>query len=403
MRTDFDADYLAKPEGARANEILRSCVHCGFCNATCPTYQVTGDELDGPRGRIYLIRDFLQSGENAERAQHHLDRCLTCRACETTCPSGVQYAELAEIARNTMGPDRKGINGVYRFFLSRLIPDVGLFRLLSRIGGLFRWLLPRRLSKHVPESVSGPPVEQDPSSLPSEASSVILLNGCAQQVSTGDTNRHLVDLLTGRGIRVISSQEEVCCGALPLHLGDDSMARGFARENVDWLYERLSDSPSIVSTASGCGVTVKEYGRLLDKDPVYAERANQVAEHTLDVAEFIASLEIEWQPTQPAGTRIAWHAPCSLQHGQQINGTVEQLLTGAGYELVPVADGHLCCGSAGTYSVLQPQLSEQLRDNKIAALLAHQPQLIASANVGCQTHLSGAAAIPVVHWIELIK
>ena len=185
MRTDFDPDFLRKPEGTRANEILRSCVHCGFCNASCPTYQVTGDELDGPRGRIYLIRDFLQSGENADRAQHHLDRCLTCRACETTCPSGVRYSELAEIARSELGPDRKGLDGVYRFALGKLIPEVGLFRNLARIGRFFRWLLPKRLSSHVPRQVSAALSPQDPSSLQADAQSVILLNGCAQQVTTG--------------------------------------------------------------------------------------------------------------------------------------------------------------------------------------------------------------------------
>ena len=403
MRTDFDEAFLRSPEGARANEILRSCVHCGFCNATCPTYQVTGDELDGPRGRIYLMRDFLQDGNNAERAAHHLDRCLTCRACETTCPSGVQYGELVEIARNELGPDRSGLNGVYRFFLGRVLPEVNLFRQLARLGNLFRFLLPRRLKTNLPPKVHGRPVQQDPSTLQADVRSVILLNGCAQQVSTGNTNRHLTEILTARGIRVITSNEEVCCGSLPLHLGDDSGARGFARENVDWLYERLADSASIVSTASGCGVTLKDYGRILAKDPVYAERAKQVGQHTLDVAEFLQLLDIDWQPTRPAGTRVAWHSPCSLQHGQQLTGVVEHILRGAGYELVPVADGHLCCGSAGTYSVLQPELSEQLKRNKAAALSRERPDIIASANVGCQVHLQSASQVPVLHWIELIK
>ncbi|MEM7099430.1 MAG: glycolate oxidase subunit GlcF [Pseudomonadota bacterium] len=403
MRTDFDADFLRKPEGARANEILRSCVHCGFCNATCPTYQLTGDELDGPRGRIYIIRDLLQSGENTDRAQHHLDRCLTCRACETTCPSGVKYSELAEIARNEIGPNRNGLKGAYRFALAKLIPEVGLFRSLARIGRMFRWLLPGRLSAHVPRKVYGVLPSQELGALPEDAPSVILLNGCAQQVTTGNTNRHLQEVLTERGIRVVTSEEEVCCGALPLHLGDDSSARGFARQNVDWIYEQLADVTAVVSTASGCGVTVKEYDQLLAKDPVYAERANQVGQRTLDVAQYLNDLNLTWEATHPMGTKVAWHSPCSLQHGQQVNGVVESILRGAGYELVPVKDGHLCCGSAGTYSVLQPKLSRQLKANKLSALTQEQPELIATANVGCQNHLESDAPIPVLHWIELIK
>jgi len=397
MRTDFSAQLLATSQGARANEILRACVHCGFCNATCPTYQLTGDELDGPRGRIYLMRDLLQGSDDPGRATRHLDRCLTCRACETTCPSGVAYGELAEIARNHLGSERSGIQGRLRKLLQWMVPVPARLRAMARLGGSFRWFVPRRLAKNLPASVGVALAAESAS-----ATKVLVLNGCAQQVNTAATNVHLSQLLQTHGIGVMTIAEEVCCGGLDLHLGDDEAALDYIRRNVEALHPLLDEIDAVVSTASGCGVTVKDYGRLLEQDAQYAQRAAAVAAKTLDVSEYLASTGLAFEATEP-GRSVAWHSPCTLQHGQRINGPVEQLLHNAGYQLTPVTDAHLCCGSAGTYSMLQPVLAEKLKLNKLAALTAGSPDIIATANVGCQTHIGSDAKVPVLHWIELLK
>ncbi len=397
MKTDFSAEFLATDAGARANEILRACVHCGFCNATCPTYQLTGNELDGPRGRIYLIRELLQSGENAERATRHLDRCLTCRACETTCPSGVAYGELAEIARNHIGAERKGMAGPLRSLLRWMVPDASRLRRLSRLGRMFRMFVPRRLAAQLPSRVGNGVKDTG-----AHGRRVLLLNGCAQQVATAETNQHLSRLLDDYGISVAVAAEETCCGSLELHLGDEARALARARRNVDALTPLLGDVEAIISTASGCGVTIKDYGRLLAHDEDYASRAAAVSAKARDISEYLTDQHVSFSALRP-GARVAWHAPCTLQHGQKLTGQVEQLLSSAGYALVPVRDAHLCCGSAGTYSLLQPSMSEQLRANKLDALCAGQPDVIASANVGCQTYLAHASEVEVVHWIELLK
>jgi glycolate oxidase iron-sulfur subunit len=401
VQTQLPAEYIATDRGRRANEILRSCVHCGFCNATCPTYQLSGDELDGPRGRIYLIKEFLEGAQSPARVTEHLDRCLTCRACETTCPSGVAYGELAEIARAEIGPQRAGIQGGLRRFLQWLVPNPRRLRLLSRLGKYARFALPRPLAAQVPNQVTQALVANTQGSR-----QILLLQGCAQQVTTGGVNQALQDLLQTRGIGVMTSPMEGCCGSLDLHLGDEDKTLKAVRNNVDALYPLLGTVDAIVSTASGCGVTVKDYGRLLAAEPEYAERAAKVAAATLDVSEYLSrKLPESAQPLKAIhpGMRVAWHAPCSLQHGQQSEGVVESLLTNAGYALVPVQDAHLCCGSAGTYSVLQPVWAEQLRENKLRALQREAPDMIATANVGCQTHLAMGANTPVVHWIELVS
>lgn len=413
MKTEFDAEFLATDAGTRANDILRSCVHCGFCNATCPTYQITGDELDGPRGRIYLMRELLTTGNNEERATFHLDRCLTCRACETTCPSGVAYGELAEIARGTIGSKRSGSQGWYRRFLQWLVPNAPRLRSLARIGRFFRWMLSKRLAHQVPGRVGEQPIYQQDIS-PMSNSSVLVLNGCAQQVSTAQTNQHLTQILSERNVEVINVATETCCGALDLHLGDDSAALSLMKRNVEALYPWLDQVDAVISTASGCGVTVKDYGRLLASEADFAERAQAVATATVDVAEYLTTLaDNEGESGQVSATapltrvgvaqKIAWHAPCSLQHGQNVAELVPKLLEHAGYTLVPVTDAHLCCGSAGTYSVLEPKLSTQLRDMKLAGLMHDDPELIATANVGCQTYLNQQSTVPVVHWIELFQ
>ena len=397
VQTNFPAELLATDGGARANEILRSCVHCGFCNATCPTYQLTGDELDGPRGRIYLIRELLETGENQARATRHLDRCLTCRACETTCPSGVAYGELAEFAREQIGPRRTGMAGKLRNFLQWMVPHASRLRSMARLGRAFRWFVPARLAKNLPSEIGlGVMASSD------LARSVLLLNGCAQQVSTAGTNSHFVRLLADHDIGVQTSAAESCCGSLDLHLGDRAAAMIPIRRNVDSFYPLLGSVEAIVSTASGCGVTIKDYGRLLADDPEYAERAAALSEATVDVSEYLLSANLKLEKSH-AAEKVAWHSPCTLQHGQQVTGVVETLLQQAGYTLTKVSDAHLCCGSAGTYSILQPHLSEQLKKNKLTALQQGEPDVIATANVGCQTHLYGASEVDVVHWIELLK
>ena len=402
MRTDFDADFLATDRGQRANDILRACVHCGFCNATCPTYQITGDELDGPRGRIYLMREFLETGENEARVTQHLDRCLTCRACETTCPSGVAYGELAEIAREQIGPQRSGVAGLMRRWLRWMVPSASRTRTMAGLGRPFRWLLPQHLAKNIPTKIGNALAQ--PARVDAPRSRVILLNGCAQQVAAAATNEALAALLREYGVDVLVTSEEACCGSLDLHLGDGDAALDSIRRNVDALAGLLAteDVDAIVSTASGCGVTIKDYGRLLANDPEYAEIGDGIANLVLDVSEYVEELAL---PLVPAGDplRVAWHPPCTLQHGQQLTGIVEALLTAAGHELVPVRDAHLCCGSAGTYSILEPRFAGELKAAKLAALEASQPDVIATANVGCQSHLNADSGVPVVHWIELVK
>ena len=397
MQTQLPTDFIATDRGRRANEILRSCVHCGFCNATCPTYQLTGDELDGPRGRIYLIKELFEGAQNPQRVTQHLDRCLTCRACETTCPSGVAYGELAEIARVEIGPRRTGKHGLLRSLLQWMVPYARRLRMLARVGKYVKFALPKALAAQVPDTVT-PGLAADTQG----SKQVLLLQGCAQQVTTGQVNQGLQQLLGELDIGVLTAPREGCCGSLDLHLGDEAKTLRAARDNVDAIYPLLSQVDAVISTASGCGVTVKDYGRLLAADSAYAQRGADVAAATMDVSEYLAGLGQSLGARFP-GKRVAWHSPCSLQHGQQSEGVVESLLTGAGYQLVPVPDAHLCCGSAGTYSVLQPQWSAQLRKAKLEALESAAPDIIATANVGCQTHLGEGTNTRVMHWIELLS
>ena len=402
MKTSFDAEFLATADGARANEILRACVHCGFCNATCPTYQITGDELDGPRGRIYLIRDLLENAQNEARAQRHLDRCLTCRACETTCPSGVAYGELAEIARVRLGAGRPGFDGLLRALLRWMVPRAGRLRNMARIGRVTRWMLPARLRASVPAAVGRSRNWRKHNAGRSRVSRVLVLNGCAQQVVTPATNRHLETLLDAHGVDVVYAPDEQCCGSLDLHLGGQQAALAMMRRNLDALWPFIDSVDAIISCASGCGVTVKDYARLLHHDEAYRAKAEAVSGKALDVSEYLAHADLALRRAR-IEHKVAFHAPCTLQHGQRITNVVEGLLRGAGYQLVPVVDGHLCCGSAGTYSVLQPELASELKARKLEALQAHAPDIIASANVGCQSHLAIDAGVAVCHWIELLK
>lgn len=417
MQTNLPADFIATSAGQRANEILRSCVHCGFCNATCPTYQLSGDELDGPRGRIYLIKELLEGGYDSTRAMTHLDRCLTCRACETTCPSGVAYGELAEIARVRLGPSRSGLNGLMRQVLRWLIPYPKRLSPLVTLASKARLVLPKQLRRYLPEPTqskvrlpadfqSQPRQKTDGDhdavveALPSRQ--VVILQGCVQRVVTAEVNTHLQTLLAARGIKMMTVQAEACCGALDLHLGAESAALKKIKANIDALAPLVGLVDAIISTASGCGVTFKDYPRLLADDPEYAKPAVAVAGLVQDVAEYVATADLDLAVAQK-GIKVAWHPPCSLQHGQQVTGVVEELLTRAGCELVPVADAHLCCGSAGTYSILQPARAKALREEKLEALQKQSPDVIVTANVGCQTFLAQATPVAVRHWIELLK
>ncbi len=401
MQTRLQASILATDAGAEANDILRSCVQCGFCTATCPTYQLTGDELDGPRGRIWLMKEMLERDAAGAQTQAHLDRCLGCRACETTCPSGVRYGRLLEIGREHLEErvPRSRRDRLLRWLLLAFVPWPRRFRPILRTGQMLRPLLPRRLREKVPvrQQLSGqlPDQRQYPRQ-------VVLLAGCVQSLATPVTNRATRQVLNHLGIGGLEASAAVCCGALPQHLSEPEAARAMARRNVDAWWPLLEAGASrLVMTASGCGVHVRDYGHVLAGDPDYASRAAEIAARTVDLAEFLAEEALEdWR--LPEAPRVAWHSPCTLQHGQRVTGTVERLLDGIGCRRVPVADAHLCCGSAGTYSILEEDMSVALRDAKLAALTADAPEVIVTANIGCQMQLAGATAIPVRHWVELL-
>lgn len=395
MRTNLPAAALATPAGARANDILRSCVHCGFCNATCPTYQVLGDELDGPRGRIYLIKEMLETGAANETAQTHLDRCLTCRACETTCPSGVRYGELLEVGREFIAEaalPRTLFERLLRRWLKAVVPSPARLRAWLRLGVALHAFAPKPLRALIASPAPAPPRETT-----SDAAGVLLLNGCVQSVMTPGVSKHLAGLLRARGVAVRMAAGEGCCGALALHLGDAAAARQAMRSNLARIPWQSADR--IVSTASGCGVTLKDYARTLGEDEQHGAAARAFASKVCDAAELLGEFEFG---RATRFRRVAWHAPCTLQHGQRVTGRVERLLASAGYELLPVRDSHLCCGSAGTYSVLQPQLSAALQQRKVDALTERRPDVIATANIGCQLHLRAATDVPVMHWVELL-
>jgi len=403
MQTALPQNLLDTPAGREADEVLRNCVHCGFCNATCPTYQLTGDELDGPRGRIYLIKQMLEGQPATTRTQLHLDRCLTCRACETTCPSGVDYHYLLDTGRELIErkvgrtPGGHLLRRLLRFVLTRR----RTFTVLLRVGQAVRPLLPAPLRSLVPvrpPSLRAAPAKQ-------HRRRMLLLEGCVQPALAPQINRCTRRVLDALGITAVSAAASGCCGAVSQHLGAVEEARGFMRRNIDaWWDEIGAGAEAIVITASGCAPQVKEYGRMLAHDPAYAEKAARVSALARDLSEIVAREPLESRLRPPAGaTKIAFHSPCTLQHGQRLDGVVEELLARAGFELTPVADRHLCCGSAGTYSLLQPALSRQLRDNKLAALQKPEPALIATANIGCLTHLAGGARVPVRHWIELLE
>lgn len=406
MQTNLAPEYQGTPDGQEAEAILRKCVHCGFCTATCPTYQLLGDELDGPRGRIYLIKQVMEGAQPTRKTQEHLDRCLTCRNCESTCPSGVQYGHLIDIGRKVVEakvprplPER-----AVRWALKEGLPSP-LFGPAMKLGQLVREVLPEKLKAKVPAS-------QESGVWPTRthARKMLMLAGCVQPAMSPNINSATARVLDACGIETVIAPKAGCCGAVKFHLNDQAGGLDEMRANIDAWWPQVSSGAveAIVMNASGCGVTVKEYGHVLRHDPDYAAKAERISALTRDISELLPMLLPELKARiQPEALRAAglqaYHPPCTLQHGQQLKGGVEKHLGELGFEIKTACnEAHLCCGSAGTYSVLQPELSLQLRDRKLSHLNALEPQGIVSANIGCITHLQSGTGLQVQHWIELL-
>ncbi|ODR88900.1 glycolate oxidase subunit GlcF [Sinorhizobium alkalisoli] len=417
MQTNFSPEQLADPHVAESEQILRKCVHCGFCTATCPTYVLLGDELDSPRGRIYLIKDMLENGRAADtETVTHIDRCLSCLSCMTTCPSGVDYMHLVDHARihieNTYRRPFK--DRVARSVIAATLPYPQRFRAALRAARLARPMA--GLLKRVPWlKTFGVMLDLAPAALPPTVAKpkvhsakgarrgrVALLTGCAQPVLRPEINEATIRLLTGQGIEVVLAEEEGCCGALVHHMGREEQALKAARRNVDaWL--KAADEgglDAVVITASGCGTTIKDYGHMLRLDPAYAEKAARVSALAKDITEYLADLDLPEQ--QARGLTVAYHSACSMQHGQKITTMPKQLLKRAGFSVRDPAEGHLCCGSAGTYNILQPEISAKLKARKVGNIEATKPNVIATGNIGCITQIATGTAIPIVHTVELL-
>ncbi|HEX7810332.1 MAG TPA: glycolate oxidase subunit GlcF [Burkholderiales bacterium] len=416
MKTNLAEFIKSTPEGKEADKILRTCVHCGFCTATCPTYQLLGDELDSPRGRIYLIKEVLEGNLVTAKTQLHLDRCLTCRACETTCPSGVEYGKLVDIGRNIVEQyvPRSPVAALERAALRGVLPRPAIFKPLFKVGQLLRPLLPAALRKKIPKA-DNQSVEWPAAHHPRK---MLVLDGCVQPTLAPGINPATARVLDRLGISLIREELAGCCGAVTFHLNRQEDGRDYMRRNIDaWWPHVEAGAEAVVITASGCGTLVKEYGHHLAQDPQYAEKAAKISELSRDISEVIVAEKEKLEgllspllsplpsPLSSASVvkpRVAFHSPCSLQHGLQIRGTVESILVAAGFELTPVPDSHLCCGSAGTYSILQPELSRRLLANKVEALESGAPAIVATANIGCLTHIQGGTALQVTHWINLL-
>lgn len=401
MQTNLSESMKALPRAQEAESILRSCVHCGFCNATCPTYQLLGNELDGPRGRIYLIKAMLEGEAATAKTQAHLDTCLSCRSCETTCPSGVDYHSLLDIGRDELERQVKRPIGqrILRSGLRQVLPNRIVFSALFKLGRLARPLLPPSAQEKIPAR------QVSPKSRPTtqHARKVLMLEGCAQATLSPNTNAAAARVMDKLGLSVINTRQAGCCGAMDYHLNAQSKGLERARRNIDAWWPAIQDGAlAIVQTASGCGAFVKEYADLLRDDPIYAERARRVSALAKDLSEVLNAEPLNDLRVN-ADKKVAFHCPCTLQHAQKLSGAVERILQRLGFDLASVSDGHLCCGSAGTYSITQPQLSRQLRDNKLDALEANGPARIVTANIGCQVHLDAAGRTPVSHWIELVE
>ena len=402
MYLKLHSDFSGNPLACEAADIIRKCVHCGFCNATCPTYLEFFDERDGPRGRIYLVKHMLESGQAGDATRMHLDRCLTCRACETTCPSGVRYSRVADIGREIIdnGTTRPITERLMRGFARKVFPFPARMRPLLAIGRVTRWLLPPRLRDQVParQIVSAQAVGQ-----PEVQRKMLVLGGCVQSAATPATNQAARRVFRRLGIDLVDVPSAGCCGAVSYHLAAREEALGFVRRNIDaWWPHVESGAEAIVSTASGCGVMINEYGELLADDPAYSAKAQRVSELARDVSEVLEAEDLNALRVSTDKPATAVHCPCTLSHGQNLDGSVERILERIGVPLVVTAEKHLCCGSAGTYSLFQPETSRRLLARKLAALSVGEPEQIVTANIGCQLHLASRSDVPVRHWIELL-
>jgi len=382
-----------------ADSILRSCVHCGFCNATCPTYQLLGDELDGPRGRIYLMKQMFETGNSSTETLAHLDRCLTCRNCETTCPSGVQYGRLLTIGREVAenNSPRKPVDSLLRWLLRQIIPHRERIGLVVKFATKFRNILPASMQRQLPKRII------DDTVFARHQRKVILPAGCAQDAFAPDINADCRNILNRLDVTAVEIDADSCCGAMSEHMSKSTEAHHFIKKNIAaWWPSIEAGAEAIISTASACGVMIKDYGKLLENDPDFADKAARVSSLCIDISEFLSKEDLSLLESTQTG-RISFHAPCTLQHGQGITGSVESLLQKVGYEIIAYNDAHLCCGSAGTYSILQPTLAKKLLSNKLDNLLHDQPDIIATANIGCLLHMRSGTETPVVHWLQLIN
>ena len=420
METHFSPAQLADPATREAEEILRRCVHCGFCTATCPTYVLLGDERDSPRGRIYMIKDMLENDRGAaDEVRFHVDRCLSCLSCVTTCPSGVDYMHLVDFARVRIEEtgSRPLKERLTRRLLQLVLPYPGRFRaslIMAALAKPFRPLLRLVGLKELAVMVGMAPVGlpkaasySGPRLIPAvgrRVARVALLSGCAQKVLRPQTNDAAIRLLTSQGVEVVLAQDEGCCGALVHHMGREEEARDFARRNVAAWERAIREAPldAILVTASGCGTTVKDYGHMLARDPEYAKRAERISALARDVTEFLADVIDLGAPAGWSDIRVAYHSACSLQHGQRVNDQPRRLLREAGFSVAEIAEGHICCGSAGTYNITQPELAAELRQRKLGNIAATRPDCVAAGNIGCITQLAGPDAPPIVHTVELL-
>jgi glycolate oxidase iron-sulfur subunit len=402
MQTHLSPEFKNTPDGQEAEAILRKCVHCGFCTATCPTYQILGDELDGPRGRIYLIKQVLEGATPTRKTQLHLDRCLTCRNCESTCPSGVEYGHLVDIGRKIVEQrvPREAADNALRWSLKEGLTSQ-LFSPAMKLGQAVRGFLPQALKDKVP---ARQPAGRWPTR--EHARKVLMLAGCVQPSMMPNINSATARVLDAAGIQTVLAAQAGCCGAVKFHLNDQEGGLAQMRANIDAWWPNLESGKveAIVMNASGCGVTVREYGHHLQHDRAYAAKARRVSELTRDLSELLPDLVAALRPkVRPAPGVLAFHPPCTLQHGQQLRGGVERHLNDLGFTVcVALNESHLCCGSAGTYSVLQPAIAHQLRDRKLGNLAELKPQAIISANMGCISHLQSGTAVPVKHWVEVL-
>lgn len=399
MQTLIHKSLKKHPLIDEADSILRSCVHCGFCNATCPTYQLLGDELDGPRGRIYLMKQIFETGKSSSQTLDHLDRCLTCRNCETTCPSGVQYGRLLTIGRELAEKNspRPVFSSLLRWSLRQVIPYRERIGLVIKLATKFRGILPASIQRQLPTA------ENNDAIFDRHQRMVILPAGCAQDAFAPDINADCRLILDKLKITAVEIDADSCCGAMSEHMAKSTEAHQFIKKNINaWWPSIEAGAEAIISTASACGVMIKDYGKLLENDPDYADKAARVSSLCADVSEFLSKEDLSPLKNQQTG-RISFHAPCTLQHGQGITGRVEKLLRQIGYQLIEYDDAHLCCGSAGAYSILQKDISKKLLSNKLTNLLSNQPDIIATANIGCLLHMRSGTETPVVHWLQLLN